>query len=340
MSTESERLIKKLSQQLMAEGVESEEDINALLERLSDYTDSDSFMAADEIDKAYDEYAIGCELLDSDDPEEERQAVRHLKKAIKLHPPFFDARLRLLELEPDTSKFIEKLKALEAEAEQVCLEDSGLTRHDVFGDAWGIIEMRPFLRIKHRLAIEYMDLGMRRLAIEKLEDILQWNEGDNQGCRFILIGLYAFFEELGTALELYSKYGQEQAAWNLLSLACLYYKRNDEKTSLAYIKKLAKAIPDAYQAIYSIITDADTDSAVDREDIPYYHPGSEGELLLALQDLGPLMASSPSFLMYMTNYAIEQYEKQLAKAKPKQTAAKQPSGKQAGTKQSAGKKQP
>jgi hypothetical protein len=336
---ETERQLKKLVKQMAEEGIESEDEVDRFLAEFnsafaSGYSnDSARF---EQLDKAYDEYELGCDLLHGGDPEDEREAVRHLKKAIKLDPPFYDAQLQLLDLEQDPLKYIEKLKALEAQAEKGCLDDCGFERAEVFGDAWGHMEMRPFLRIKHRLAMEYLAQDMRRLALGKLEELLEWNEGDNQGCRYVLIGLYAFFEDEDSALRLFNHYGKEPTAWNLLSLAALYYKRNDDKACLSYIKQLAKAVPATYETIYRIIEDPD-DAAAD-SGISHYRPGSEEELRLALADLDFLIVSSTSFLTHLAFYAIDQHEKKLkAQSKPKADTGKAASGKKPAAKKGAKK---
>lgn len=326
MSRETERHLKNIMKLLDAEGIESEEELDAFLEKIN--SSAGAFAALAETDdayEAYEAYELGCELIYSDDPEDEREAVKQLKKAIRLDPPFYDARLQLLMLEPDTFKLIEKLKALEAEAEQACIEDSGVAREEVVGQAWGILELRPCLRIKYRLAMEYMSQGMVLLARRKFEEIMDWNEGDNQGCRLVLIGIYAYLEDEKYALELYNSYGREQSAWTLLSLAVLYFKLNDKKTCLSFIKKLAKAIPGTYEKLHNIFSG---ESAEEEEPIgSSYRPGSVEELRLALRDLDFLLLSAPGFLYCLGDHVFEQHQKlQQAKDKAKPAGGKKAAG--------------
>jgi tetratricopeptide (TPR) repeat protein len=175
------------------------------------------------------------------------------------------------------------------------------------------------MRIKANLAETYLGQDMYRLAMDKFEDVLAWNENDNQGVRYTLIGIYAFLEDEEQALGLYQRFGEEQTAWNLLALAALYFKLGDEKTSNSYIKRLLKAVPETLE----VLVDASDDpgSVIDAE-IPQYRPGSAEELILALQDLGFLLRASSGFLNHLTMYIVKQramsnHRKPTAKTKGK-----------------------
>jgi hypothetical protein len=139
--------------------------------------------------------------------------------------------------------------------------------------------------------------------------MLQWNTNDNQGVRSILIGLYAFFEDEQAALQLYEEYHKEPSAWNLLSLAALYYKLGDEKTCLSYLKKLDKAIPTAFETFCEIVFEAEDH---EHSDLPYYRPGSSEEFEFALTDLDYLLISNSAFMTYLIIYAVKAQEKHLA----------------------------
>jgi tetratricopeptide (TPR) repeat protein len=316
MSRETERYLKKIMGELEKQEFDSEEEANEFLDGLTAALIKDGGFGALPEDRAFDEYERGCELMQSDDPEDEKAAIKHLKKAIKLAPPFYDARLMLLDAEADPLKRIAKLKELEAEAELGCLEDGGLSRDDVFGEAWYHIEMRPYMRIKHTLAIAYLNQGMYTLAKEKFEDALQWNENDNQGCRDVLMGLYAYFEDKEAALGLYQHYDEEQGAHNLLALAALHYRLNDEKSSRAFLRRLDKAVPSAFETLYGIIFAEDDAGGFDYDMPGYYRPGSSEEFRLAMENLDFLMVSAPAFMGYLARQAIDQHERR-AKAKAK-----------------------
>lgn len=83
---------------------------------------------------------------------------------------------------------------------------------------WGLIESRPFMRAKLGLALKLWELGDQKEAISHCWDLLELNESDNQGVRYILINylvetknledlekLFKFAPNDGTALWLYPK---------------------------------------------------------------------------------------------------------------------------------------
>jgi tetratricopeptide (TPR) repeat protein len=317
MSRDTEKFLKQLTQQIKSQNLETEAELQAFLEQMNSQGFENLSEVFDDADKAYEEYILGCELMASGDDREIKEAVKHLKKAIKLDPPFFDAQTELLSAESDFFTYLAKLQALEAEAETGGLQQAEYEREEAYGHAWGIIELRPFMRIKLRLAATYLEQGMYRLAAEKFEEALAWNENDNQGIRSTLIGLYAFLEDEERTLVLYQRFGEEQSAWNLLALATLYFKFGDEKASNSYIKRLIKAVPETFEVLFSI--SEDPDSVIDAE-IPHYRPGSQEELVLAFRDLGFLLNATTGFLDHLTLYIIKQrtmssHRKQPAKTK-------------------------
>jgi tetratricopeptide (TPR) repeat protein len=325
MSKETERFLKTVSRELSKQDFASDDEMQAFMDRMNADGWREFMTSFDDADKAFAEYELGCELMASDDPQDVKQAVRHLKKAIELDPPFFDAQLELLEVETDLFAYAEKLQELEVKAEQGCLEVCGMERDEVYGEAWGCVEMRPLLRIKLRLAQIYLDQGMRRLAMARYEDILAWNENDNQGARYALIGIYAYFEDKAKAVELYERYSEEKTAWNLISLAALHYKLGDSDGSLGYVKQLVKSNPEAADAIARIVLEGGEDY---EPELPgHYKPFSGEEVVLALSDLDYLLISSPAFLTSMVAYCMDIHKGKKKGSRGKKTGGKKPKGK-------------
>jgi tetratricopeptide (TPR) repeat protein len=56
------------------------------------------------------------------------------------------------------------------------------------GHFWGILQTRPYMRARVRLAICLWDIGDKRSAVAHLEELLRLNPGDNQGNRYLLLG--------------------------------------------------------------------------------------------------------------------------------------------------------
>jgi tetratricopeptide (TPR) repeat protein len=55
------------------------------------------------------------------------------------------------------------------------------------GSFWGIVQTRPYMRARARLAQALWAMGDRQAAIEHAQDMLRLNPGDNQGGRYVLL---------------------------------------------------------------------------------------------------------------------------------------------------------
>jgi tetratricopeptide (TPR) repeat protein len=56
---------------------------------------------------------------------------------------------------------------------------------------WGFIGTRPWMRARHNLALALMDAEEFEDAIETLRSLIELNENDNQGIRYLLLKIYA-----------------------------------------------------------------------------------------------------------------------------------------------------
>jgi Tfp pilus assembly protein PilF len=296
----------------------TEEEIQAAIDHVMMELDAQSFAPETPEEQAYEEYDIACGILEDDEPDAEKQARKHLKKALKLDPDCLDAQLLLAEMDLDTLALVGKLEGLEPQAERTFLKRADHTKEEAMGIGWGIIELRPYLRLKQQLAENYLKLGMYSRARAKYEELLQWTDNDNQGCRFILIGIYAFFEDQAAAMRLYEHYSKDKSAWTLLSLATLSYKFGDQRKAKAFIRKLLKNIPEAAEALALMLTG----DAEDTESLGYYHPGSADEFMLAFRELSFLFLATPGFVAFFIETAMDIEEADTAAKIVKITAAK------------------
>lgn len=57
------------------------------------------------------------------------------------------------------------------------------------GHFWGLLETRPYMRARARLAAALWDIGDRKSAIEHIQDLLRLNPADNQGNRYVLLSM-------------------------------------------------------------------------------------------------------------------------------------------------------
>lgn len=99
------------------------------------------------------------------------------------------------------------------------------------------------------------ECGMLSFAISECEDMIKLCENDNLGVRHILMALYAFTENEEKALTLYKKYSGYEETQILVSLSILYYRKNNLKKSLSYLKKLEKINKDTKKFFKDVIYD-------------------------------------------------------------------------------------
>ena len=74
------------------------------------------------------------------------------------------------------------------------------------------------------------------------KEILRLNNDDNIGARYLLMAIYAFFEDEKSLLELCKKY-KENNFEVLFPLFALYYKLGNDKKAKEYLDKINKENP-------------------------------------------------------------------------------------------------
>ncbi len=71
---------------------------------------------------------------------------------------------------------------------------------------WGYLDNRPFLRVCHTLGLEYQHRKEYQKAIDIYSEILQYNSGDNQGVRYLLLECLFLLKDYQKAEEFINKY--------------------------------------------------------------------------------------------------------------------------------------
>lgn len=138
----------------------------------------------------------------------------------------------------DVLDYKERLEKILADAEND-LKEEGLANENSIGDFWLIYETRPYMSAKLEYLQSLLDLGMYKKAINQAEDMLRLNENDNLGIRYILINLYALMEDEEGINSLVEKFGDKEVEF-LLGLSIYYFKVDNLRKSLTYLKKAQK----------------------------------------------------------------------------------------------------
>lgn len=74
------------------------------------------------------------------------------------------------------------------------------------------------------------------------KEILRLNEHDNTGARYVLMAIYAYFENEEKMLKLYKQYNEDNLEM-LFPLFILYYKLVDDKKAIKYLDMINKENP-------------------------------------------------------------------------------------------------
>lgn len=162
-------------------------------------------------------HSTPCRLADSD------AAVGALHAALDADPRDIDSLTLYAELLSEKpAEFIAALQIVE----RVAREELGETTFsEDRGHFWGLVETRPYMRLKSRIAGLLQSHGDFDAAIGVFEDMLALNPNDNQGVRDPLLGLYLATGALDKADTLLREYEEDDSAvmcwgrllWHLLS---------------------------------------------------------------------------------------------------------------------------
>lgn len=181
-----------------------------------------------------------------------KEAIRYAQKALKLDPYCLDAELIIAQTKSGDMEELKKNieKVIHKGEEQLAERDISMDTDA--GSFYGLLETRPYMRVRK----EYLELliaqGRYRHAIHEAEEIIRLNENDNLGVRYTLMALYSYFAEEDSAKTLFAKY-PEDSAFMLLPLIALYYKMENDKKMKSYIRKLKNRNPQLPEALELII---------------------------------------------------------------------------------------
>lgn len=170
------------------------------------------------------------------------RAIKLAKQAYETCTACFDAIIFQVHLEENSLKR-EKLLKEGLEAEKNRLQKEKFFEKDNIGLFYGIFETRPYIRGLYTKADYLICDGKMKQAIDVCKEILRLNENDNTGARYLLMAIYAYFEEEKEMLNLYKKYEEEDLEM-LFPLFALYYKLGNDTKAKDYLKRINKANPD------------------------------------------------------------------------------------------------
>lgn len=229
---------------------------------------------------------------------DEAAALKYAQKAFQLDHNCLDAEVMIAELTTEDSeelklKYEKMISKVEAH-----LAKEGLFNDESRGSFWGIIETRPYMRLRYSYLNLLIGQGKFKKAIKECEDMLELSENDNMGVRYLLISLYAFFEDEFNVSKLHKRFGKEAGTHMILPIIALYYKLDNYKKAEIYLKKLYEVNGELADFFFNTDT-LDEEEIDDIIDNGMYRYGSKEEILMAMTDSSFLYSTMNGFLPWM-----------------------------------------
>lgn len=235
-------------------------------------------------------------LFEAYDEPVKSKAIKLARQALEIKPDNIDAENFITKFETNTIKKLEKYKNT-LDKEQAKLEKDDMFNKENIGIFWGLIETRPYMRTKHCYMLTLMELGRYNEAIKQGEELLELCQSDNQGVRYLMLGLYAVLEKFEECERLYKKY-LDDSTFMLFPLSIMYYKKGNYKKS----KKILKMIQENNEYILEYLKQKIrfTKAKIDNiEDEGTYSWGSESEAYLVVKDYKYLLETVPTFIEFV-----------------------------------------
>jgi tetratricopeptide (TPR) repeat protein len=175
-----EKMLSDLGRMIQDEGLETEEDVDAFLKAImASERPLPTRQPETPLEKAQ---ALMYEAWGT---ENQRKRVRLARKALALSPDCADAYILLGDETTDSvEEALEFYEKAVAAGERAMGPDAFEKYAEHF---WGVIETRPYMRARERLAHCLLALEEEEEALSHMWALLELNPGDNQGIRYALL---------------------------------------------------------------------------------------------------------------------------------------------------------
>ena len=235
MSRQTEKVLKQLNAYIDEHHMEfeSEEELNALIQQ---------FMERENAKASFGKAALTPETADdylelAEEATSKKRQLEYVNKALALEPGNLDAgRIRAALTAKTPLDLLDELPQLLEEGNRQ-MEKEGFFTNECKGHFWGILETRPYMRLRHVYMRMLTLCGMLRLAAKECEGMIELCENDNLGIRYDLMHLYAMLEEEKPAKALMKKYPEDDTQM-LLPLSILHFKLGQGDKALEVLKRL------------------------------------------------------------------------------------------------------
>lgn len=214
--------------------------------------------------------------------EDRKEAKRLLQRALEIYPHNYDAAMQLIFMESQQPNIrLKRLYHLKEEADKR-LEDTGLLQEK--GHFYQLQGTRPYMRLCH--AIMELENGTNNIdgAIKAAEHIIEYNNNDNMGVRYVLSGLYLAKRDFASFEKLWKRYPREISGMCIMDKAIAASMQGNDAKYKRYLRQLKDVNP----FLYLYFACGDNDVIVDERFDSYAFGGIE-EANVYLEEHAPLL---------------------------------------------------
>jgi len=213
------------------------------------------------------------------------------KKAYETSSECIEALILWENSEEDHNKKLEILeKGIEYEKEK--LKRLGYFKKEYIGDFYSELETRNYIRLLHNKLEVLLFIGRISLAKNLCLEILELNNNDDLGIKYILLGIYAYQEDEKELLELKDTI-HEDTVETLLPLLILFYKLNKIDRVQEVLLKLNNISKEFISFFKSYLANC-KDEDIEEDDFSNY-------LLLTMNNINFLINATPGIVFYIVN---------------------------------------
>jgi tetratricopeptide (TPR) repeat protein len=282
----TERAMRDIHELIGSEDFESRDDLN---ERLAELTRggriAETVKAKKQADPKWVAQQLAYDALEGDDP---REVIRLLRRALTLDPDCTDAEWLLLSLTPmESGERIRLLRAVVKKAERNFGESFF---EESKGRFWGIMSTRPYLRAMQKLGELLHKADRFEESLEVFERMIELNEGDNLGIRYIMLSLLLAMKRPQAAADLISKYPGE-----LTHSAIYAWGRVIERWLCGEFEEAEAAVLKAREVNPYTERYLTGSRRVPEITPAYYRPGDDTEAQVAAKELSLALRKNPEF---------------------------------------------
>ncbi|MCR4706375.1 MAG: hypothetical protein K5746_00360 [Clostridiales bacterium] len=298
MSRKTEKTFRDLESYLEKHQneIEGEADVERLVARFMQENNASIFSRLEEEQSGE---PTADDLLElAEDAPSSKKRFEYIRKALALEPENLDAMRMEIETEcgEDLDAMRERFAVAVSRADEIMGRDGWFGEENI-GDFWGLLETRPYMRLRYAYFETLIACGQMKAAIEEAQELLRLCKGDNLGVRFRLMHIFAFLEEEDAMLRLHRTYEEYDETQMLLPLSIVCYKNGKTEQAREYLLRLFAVNPDTKKFMRQM-NRGELDFLEEKEDFFGYRPFTMEELAQEFRENTFLFITCPGYFSW------------------------------------------